>query len=100
MTECPINLQWKGTDACYDFYCPCGWQGSEDPTSDAPNNHVDGFFAQEFQCGGCGRWWHLSNTVIAKPGKFFRDDGRYGCEDCESGHRKAPPSVPANGGEA
>src|SRR5258708_29254678 len=74
---CEINLQWKGTDACYDFYCPCGWEGA-DNSFDGPSNHEDGLFKQEFQCGGCGRWWHLPNRMIARPGKFFRDDGGYG----------------------
>jgi hypothetical protein len=88
--DCEVNLQWKGTDACYDFYCPCGWEGSDDPSDpDLPDSHRDGMFMQEFQCGGCGRWWHLPNLLIARPGKFSRDDGgsSYGCEDCETGHQ-------------
>jgi hypothetical protein len=88
--RCEINLQWKGTEACYDFYCPCGWQGSDDPASDEPDNHEDGFFKQEFQCGGCGQWWHLPNLIMARPGKFFRDDGSHGCDDCKTGHHGTP----------
>ena len=42
MVNAYINLQWKGTDACYDFYCPCN---PEEP------QHVDGMFAQWFTCG-------------------------------------------------
>lgn len=85
--RCEVNLQWKGTDACYDFWCPCGWEGP-DPADepDAKHNHEDGFFKQEFQCGGCGRWWHLPNALIAKPGKFIRDDGKYGCDPCDDHH--------------
>jgi hypothetical protein len=95
MTEaCPINLQWKGTDACYDFYCPCGGtSAATDPDSiDRPlveegHGHEDGFFKQEFQCAACGEWWHLPNRLYAMPGKFFRDNNEYGCESCESGHQ-------------
>lgn len=66
-----ISLQWKGTEACYDFYCPC-----------SPNEpqHRDGFFQQWFTCGEsqperdnypdgdvsyCGRTWWLPNRVEA-----------------------------------
>ena len=86
MSECKVNLQWKNTDACYDFYCPCGWEGADDPNDGSPDSHRDGLFKQAFQCGGCGGWWHLPNKLIARPGKFFRDDDQYGCADCPSGH--------------
>ena len=92
--QCKVNLQWKGIDACYDFYCPCNPEFPQ---------HKDGIFAQEFTCGVpqdddeltpewravkfCGRTWHLANRAFARPGKFFRDDGGYGCEDCAEGHR-------------
>lgn len=111
MTEYPeINLQWKNTDACYDFWCPCGWEGAEDPNSGEPDNHQDGYFKQDFQCGGCGQWWHLPNRLYARPGKFARDHdpahplpappaaGRdYGCADCPNGHSQPSPVVPLPG---
>jgi hypothetical protein len=88
MGRCEVNLQWKGTDACYDFYCPCGWEGADDAVYPyAP--HWDGYSGVQFQCGGCGQWWHLPHKLIALPGKFHRDDGTYGCDDCDSGHRGA-----------
>jgi hypothetical protein len=94
--ECNVNLQWKGTEACFDFYCPCGkstdkgWPEDEERGVIQGHGHRDGFFQQEWQCEACGRWWHLPNRLFARPGKFFRDDGGYGClddEHCESGHR-------------
>lgn len=63
-----INLQWKNTDACYDFYCPCN---PEEP------QHWDGYFGQWFICGSepeedrdpgliyCGKTWWLPNRVEA-----------------------------------
>jgi hypothetical protein len=61
-----INLQWKGTDACYDFYCPCGWRGPDDPRSEEiDTNHRDGYFQQWFTCGGCHRVWWLPNKIVA-----------------------------------
>ena len=100
MDRCEVNIQWKGTDACFDFYCPCGWEGNPDPADqDAPDNHRDGYFQQQFQCGGCGRWWHLSNRAFAAPGKFFDEEtpGQepvYGCEDCWRAHAPGEESRP------
>jgi hypothetical protein len=66
-----INLQWKGTDACYDLYCPCN---PNDP------QHWDGMFGQWFTCGKsdpgepddeppavpwCGKVWWLPNRIVA-----------------------------------
>jgi len=35
-------IQWKGTDVCMDFHCPCGHA-----------NHYDGHFAYEVICENC-----------------------------------------------
>ena len=63
-----ISLQWKGTDACYDLYCPCN--------PDEPQ-HWDGLFGQWFTCGSepeddrdpdltyCGKIWWLPNRIVA-----------------------------------
>ena len=63
-----VFLQWKGTDACYDFYCPC--------SPDWPQ-HFDGYFGGTFACGGekdddgsdppgfCGKKWRLPFTLSA-----------------------------------
>ena len=47
-------LQWKGTDVCMDFYCPCGYQ-----------SHFDGLFAHFVKCGGCGAVYQLGTQVRA-----------------------------------
>lgn len=64
-----IFLQWKGTEACYDFYCTCN--------PDEPQ-HFDGMFGGEFTCGStwskgddvpaeawCGKRWRLPWTLTA-----------------------------------
>lgn len=40
--EPSIYVQWKGTDVCLDFYCPCGEQ-----------SHYDGYFAYAIECPAC-----------------------------------------------
>ena len=95
---CEVNMQWKNTDACFDFYCPCGGTSTivdenlgavEGMTVEDGHGHIDEPYTQEWQCDACGRWWHLPNRLFAASGKFFRDDGKYGCEDdeyCHGGH--------------
>lgn len=64
-----VFLQWKGTDVCYDFYCPCS---PEEP------QHFDGYFGQRFTCGStrddeaeppeggfCGKTWELPWNLSA-----------------------------------
>lgn len=68
-----VFLQWKGTNACYDFYCPC---------NPGEPQHFDGFFGGTFICGGdrtednptpvpepgrtyCGKRWQLAWTISA-----------------------------------
>jgi hypothetical protein len=51
-----INLQYKNTDICYDFYCPC------DP--DEPQ-HYDGIFGGEFTCRRCHKRWKLPHRIEA-----------------------------------
>jgi hypothetical protein len=45
-------IQWKGTNVCLDFYCPCGMQ-----------SHLDGDFAYALQCPSCDRVFDLPTTV-------------------------------------
>ena len=45
-------LQWKGTDACLDFYCECG-----------EHTHFDGMFAYHLQCGKCGSVYFLNGHI-------------------------------------
>jgi hypothetical protein len=57
MSDAPhVFLQWKGTDACLDFYCTCGEQW-----------HFDGYFAKELTCGHCGQTWELPHTLTPEP---------------------------------
>ena len=46
-------LQWKGTDACFDFYCKCG-----------AYCHFDGYFAYYVKCPHC-------STVYQMPFNLF-----------------------------
>lgn len=41
-----IFLQWKGTNACFDFWCVCGQWG-----------HFDGEFASVLRCPSCNRYY-------------------------------------------
>lgn len=41
-------LQWKGTDACFDFYCKCG-----------THSHFDGFFAYYVKCPHCEQVYQM-----------------------------------------
>jgi transposase-like protein len=55
-----VFLQWKGTDACYDFWCPCDGTGE-----DRYHGHRDGEFRQQFTCDNCGRTWQLPARFTA-----------------------------------
>src|ERR1700723_629744 len=46
--EPSVFLQWKGTDACFDFYCECG-----------AHCHFDGDFAYFVQCPHCQVVWEM-----------------------------------------
>jgi len=47
-----LALQWKGTDACLDFWCACG-----------KSYHFDGYFCYQVQCPVCGRIYGLDTTI-------------------------------------
>ena len=49
------RLQWKGTDACIDFYCDCGIA-----------SHIDGDFIYYVECGNCGRIYELNPVISVK----------------------------------
>lgn len=50
-----IFLQWKNTDACFDFYCECGAQF-----------HFDGYFAYAVCCSACGSTYEMPSHVLLK----------------------------------
>lgn len=47
-----VFVQWKGTDACFDYWCECGTAG-----------HFDGYFANTFECAGCHREYTMPATI-------------------------------------
>lgn len=53
-------LQWKGTDACFDFNCKCG-----------SHCHFDGEFAYYVRCAHCKTVWQMPFNLFpreANPG--------------------------------
>jgi hypothetical protein len=49
-------IQWKGTDACMDLYCACGW-----------HFHLDADFAYHVKCGECGQVYACNPYVMLLP---------------------------------
>jgi len=47
-----INVQWKGTDVCLDFNCPCG-----------QFSHIDGFTFSYIKCFACGQNYKLASEI-------------------------------------
>jgi len=45
-------IQWKGTDVCMDWHCPCGC-----------HNHYDAGFCYYVKCKGCGSVFSVSPHV-------------------------------------
>lgn len=45
-------IQWKGTQVCMDFHCPCGSHG-----------HIDADFAYFARCDACGALYELGTAV-------------------------------------
>ena len=48
-------IQWKGTDVCFDFWCPCGGGG-----------HFDGYFAYTVKCSDCGAVYEMPSHVYPR----------------------------------
>ncbi len=48
-------IQWKGTDACFDFHCDC-----------EAHTHFDGFFAYVVKCGACGQRWEMPSLLFPR----------------------------------
>jgi hypothetical protein len=59
-----VFIQWKGTDACFDFYCECG-----------EHCHFDGFFAYVVQCPVCEQKWEM--PCFLTPRKVCADTYSY-----------------------
>lgn len=54
-SDARMFIQWKGTDVCLDFYCPCG-----------AHCHFDGDFAYELRCPHCLSVFEMGTQVIAR----------------------------------
>lgn len=67
-------VQWKGTDVCLDFRCPCGYDG-----------HLDGYFAYALQCKRCGAVYEMPANIYPRR--------------IEPNPHVASPLVPDRGGE-
>lgn len=51
-SDASVFIQWKGTDVCMDFHCPCG-----------ADCHIDGAFTYSVRCGECGATYDLGTQV-------------------------------------
>lgn len=54
-SDAHMFIQWKGTDVCLDFHCPCG-----------AHCHLHGDFAYFVECGRCHTVYEMGTQVIAK----------------------------------
>lgn len=54
-TDATMFIQWKGTDVCLDFTCPCGADG-----------HFDGDFPYFLRCPSCGSVYEMGTQVKAR----------------------------------
>lgn len=63
-SEAEMFIQWKGTNLCMDFTCPCGATG-----------HIDADFVHYVRCPKCGSTFQMGTQVIARraePGDIGR----------------------------
>jgi hypothetical protein len=58
-------IQWKGTNACIDLYCPCGLQ-----------DHMDLDFLYYVKCTGCGQVYSVSPDIKLIPDDSEEAKGR------------------------
>lgn len=56
-TDAEIFIQWKGTDVCLDFYCPCLPEEERQPV------HIHGEFAYFIKCLVCNEVYELGTQV-------------------------------------
>jgi hypothetical protein len=54
-SDANMFIQWKGTEVCLDFHCPCG-----------AHCHLDSGFAYFVQCPHCDSIFEMGTQVIAK----------------------------------
>lgn len=51
-SDASCYIQWKGTDVCIDFLCPCGI-----------SHHYDGYFMYAIKCMVCGTVFETGTQV-------------------------------------
>lgn len=54
-SDVEMFIQWKGTEVCMDFHCPCGYGA-----------HIDGGFAYFIGCAQCGAIYEMGTQVMAR----------------------------------
>jgi len=54
-SDAHMFIQWKGTDVCMDFHCPCG-----------ESSHLDTYFAYYVRCPACKAVYELGTQVRAR----------------------------------
>ena len=54
-SDADMFIQWKGTDICMDFWCPCGAE-----------MHFDGDFAYYVGCPACRTIYRMGTQVIVR----------------------------------
>jgi hypothetical protein len=61
-SEAEVFIQWKNTNVCMDFHCPCGAQG-----------HIDSGSAYYVLCPSCDTVYELGTAVMVKRNDEGRD---------------------------
>jgi hypothetical protein len=64
-SDAEMFIQWKGTEVCLDFYCPCGAHG-----------HLDDDFAYAVLCPACDTVYEMGTQVIVKRCEDMRDQAK------------------------
>lgn len=59
-TDAEMFIQWKGTDVCVDFHCPC------QPIDLKYSAHFDGYGAYFVRCTACGSVYEMGTQVRAR----------------------------------
>lgn len=55
LPEVNAFIQWKNTDACFDFYCDCG-----------AHCHYDGYFAYTVKCPHCSQVYEMPHILYPR----------------------------------
>jgi len=64
-SEAETFIQWKGTNVCMDFRCPCGAHG-----------HLDDSFAYFVLCPSCDTVYELGTAVAVRRNSDGREQAK------------------------